>query len=117
MDLVALHDLCELHFLAIHGADPLLVDPTTVSGVQLVEPDVFGRSGGDQFHRHVDEPETDRSAPDSPRHSTIVPSVRQKAKDAALAPCTCKVAATYPTCTYVPETGTDLGGPEWLSRP
>jgi len=42
VDFVTLHDLGVVDLLAVQRADPLLVDPATVRGVQLVEPNVFG---------------------------------------------------------------------------
>ena len=68
-DFVALDDVLERNLFAILGADPLLLDAGAVGVMQLVETDVFLGCGTEKFDRDVDEPETDRPAPDGSGHS------------------------------------------------
>ena len=62
-DFVALDDLVVGDLLVLLRAVPLLVDPGAVRLVQLVEPHVLLAHRGEQLHRHVDQPEADRAAP------------------------------------------------------
>ena len=67
-DLVALDDVVVGHFLAIRGADALLLDAHVVAVVELVEAHRLARDRAVELHGHVDEPETDGTTPNRPRH-------------------------------------------------
>ena len=66
--LVALDDVLVGHLLAVRLGDPLVADARAVLLAQLAKAHVLARDGAVQLHGHVQEPEADRSTPNSSRH-------------------------------------------------
>ncbi len=64
--LVALGDVGVLDLLAVDAADPLVLDPAAVLGVDLTERDVVALRRGVEPHRHTHETERDCTLPDGP---------------------------------------------------
>ena len=77
--LVALGDVAVLDLFAVDRADPLVLDPSAVGGVHLVEADVLVLGGGVQLHADADEAERHGPAPD---RSHAAPSRRAPARGA-----------------------------------
>ena len=61
---VGLVDVRELHRLAAFTAHPVVLDPSAVLGVDLMEADVVVLRRGVHLDRHVDQPERDGTLPD-----------------------------------------------------
>jgi hypothetical protein len=61
--LVALDDVGVLDLLAVDRARALVLDPSTVGRVHLVEPDVVVGRGRVRLDRHADQTERDGAAP------------------------------------------------------
>ena len=67
-DLESLDDVLPGDFLAVDAADALLLDAPAILVVQHVEAHLLRGGGGEQLHRHTDQSEADRTAPDGPGH-------------------------------------------------
>ena len=68
VELVAVPDLLVGDLAVLVGAEAVRLDRRAVLLVQLVEVHVEVAHGAEELHRHVDQPEAERSAPQRARH-------------------------------------------------
>ena len=61
----------EMVILTVEGADPLVLDPAAVLGVDLAERHVVALGRGVELHRDTDQAEGDGTLPDRAHASTI----------------------------------------------